>query len=210
MLAAVVFTMASASSAFPAATVTVGGTIAGDRSGLTSAIPDASVTTFNNWNYPDNYQLSDDGHIAQFLGAPGSDYTPYLAFSTGTVVITFTTPIKYFGLYWGSIDPYNQIAFTNNLGETYSYSGSAVTGLSGSSCNHPSEYVNFFSDNGETWTSVTLSSTRCDLFGFDNVAFSAAPEPAAVTTAGLGIGLALFGVLRRRTSTPRRVPKHSL
>jgi hypothetical protein len=58
------------------------------------------------------------GNMANVFAAPSDDYTKYLTVApfgdwrgNNPVTISFTEKIDYFGLYWGSWDNYNSIAF---------------------------------------------------------------------------------------------------
>lgn len=182
-------------------TITIGGTLSGN-SGETTSIANTSLTNFDSWTLPSNYTLTGTAGIVSGnsngqYASPTGDSTPYLSTGTGAVTIDFASqPIDYFGLYWGSVDAYNSIVFTNTLGQTSTYSGSSLAALGVLVNGNDSAYVNFYAAGDQNWTSVTLSSTE-NAFEFDNVS-TAAPEPASFAMAGLGIGFAALGVIRRR------------
>jgi hypothetical protein len=192
--------LATASLGF-STTITIGGTPSG-TSGETTSVSETSVTDFDTWTLPSNYTLTGSAGIVSGnangqYASPAGDSTPYLSTGTGSVTINFSAePIDYFGLYWGSVDAYNGIVFTDTLGNTSAYSGSSLAALGVLVNGNESAYVNFFGSGSEQWSSVTLFSTE-NAFEFDNVA-TAAPEPASLAMAGLGMGLAAFGIIRRR------------
>ena len=128
--------------------------------------------------------------------------------SSGTLSLVLNTTFNYFGLFWGSIDAYNSIAFLLNGAEVASFGGSAVTSPNAANGNQTAPgtntYVNFL-DLGD-FNEVRFSSNGY-AFEFDNIALaniggggSAIPEPATLGLFGLGfIGLA-FAARRRATN----------
>lgn len=136
---------------------------------------------------------------------PSGDATKYLtvaplssAEGTNPVTISFAQPIDYFGLYWGSLDEYNSIAFYSNNTLIQSFTGSSFLRPYLSTL-----YTNFFAEAGQVIDKVVLSSTSPS-FESDNHAYRVAkvPEPASevpeptsvvgVLVAGaLGVGVRL-------------------
>jgi len=133
----------------------------------------------------------------------GVDTTPYLSSGVkpynnlggGLITLSFTTPVTYFGLLWGSVDTYNKITFFNGATSLGSLSGANVlTNPHGSQGSDGSTYVNIFSDT--PFTSVVIESNGSYAFEIDNVAYGV-PDGGA-TMAMLGIGLMGLAGLRRK------------
>ncbi|MDY6785074.1 MAG: PEP-CTERM sorting domain-containing protein [Cyanobacteriota bacterium] len=133
---------------------------------------------------------------------PVNDNTPYLTVAplgttqgTNPVEISFAQSIDYFGLYWGSVDPYNSISFYNDTTLIATFTGNDVPSQKRSSV-----YANFFADPGEMFNRIVLKSSTTALES-DNHAYKFAttvPEP--VSTLSLFILGALgVGSLLKRT-----------
>lgn len=129
------------------------------------------------------------------------DYTGFL---------TAGTKINYLGLYYGSVDTYNDIAFysgntlitlvtgTQILAELFGVSGDQLSDRS-------NVYVNMEFDSSEAFTSFEFRNTTQRAFEFDNLVIGLTsrgqqlPEPESLALVGLGLmGLA---AARRRKST---------
>jgi hypothetical protein len=162
------------------------------------------------YSAPDKYtptivKGSADGQYA----TPAGDTTNYLTISntgsnvkgnTGSVTIDFTKSLDYFGLYWGSVDGYNHIAFYNDDKLVQAFGGKDVPGTtaSGNQKNHADNvFVNFFADKGETFNKVVMVSDSA-AFETDNHTYRLAsvPEPTAVL--GL-VAFAAIGVTSKRS-----------
>jgi len=199
-------------------TVTVGGSAAGDGSGLTTSVGGTTVIDFNSFATPLSGNFSSNG--VNFSGsgqvvigssagqnaAPAGDSTNYLIAGgpssfTGTETMTLTGPSSdYFGLYWGSMDAYNTLTFLSGGVVVATVTGSDVaaghnadgtqTGL------NTNNYVNIF--NLPQYDTVQLSSSQPN-FEVDNIAFGSVPEPG--TLALLGMGLLGLGIARRKRSS---------
>jgi hypothetical protein len=149
-------------------------------------------------------------------GRPLNDTTKYLTVSstsdnvvgnTGSVTVKFAQPLDYFGLYWGSIDAYNSIAFYKGDTLLNQYSGRDVpqTTASGNQTSlADNQYVNFFADTKGAFDRIVLSSTA-PAFEGDNFAYRQAPEPGAVlgllAVAAVGAGSVLKRISQLNTST---------
>jgi hypothetical protein len=154
---------------------------------------------------------SGNGHVV--IGSDGSTYAApnlndtsrYFAIpgsgpGDASVTLTFGgAKYSYLGLYWGSIDTYNQIQFKNNGGVIATVGGSnlptpspANGGQSGSATN---KYVNFYF-TGEIFDEVIFTSFDTNgeslygpyAFEMDNVAV-AVPIPATILLGLLGMGV---------------------
>lgn len=118
--------------------------------------------------------------------------------------------LNYLGLYYGSIDTYNDISFYNATGGLIqTITGQSLinlfNGTSGDQISNSSNiYVNLLFTDAEEFTSFKFT-TRAIAFEMDNVAVgynvSAIPEPGSIAL--LGLGLAALGVSRRRNKAAK-------
>ena len=114
---------------------------------------------------------------------------------------------NYFGLYYGSIDTYNDLTFYNaNGGVIATVTGtSLIQQFKGTSGNQQADssniYVNLYFDPAEQFTSFAFSTSGI-AFEMDNLAIgynvgrNSVPEPATMALAG--VALAAVVALRRR------------
>jgi hypothetical protein len=196
-------------------TVTVNNT-----SGMFSSVAGATTNTFNSAPlsgtfspYVENgitysgdfgfYQGSTDGYHR----APTNDNTTYISVprdnagpSASFTLTGFAAGTNYFGLYWGSLDDYNSITFSNGV-DSVTLTGTQLHNLTGVPFDCPpcgqaaaTTYYNFFAS--EAFTTVTLSSTNRAL-ETDNHAFATVPEPSSLALFGSGF-LGLVGMFRRK------------
>ncbi|WP_293151875.1 MULTISPECIES: hypothetical protein [unclassified Microcoleus] len=120
------------------------------------------------------------GNISYVFSAPGDDYTKYLTvapFGDGrgnnNVSISFAENIDYFGMYLGSFDSYNSIAF---------YQDNVLLKLLSGTNGSVNTYVSFFAEKNESFNKVVLASSS-PAFETDNHAYRIAepvPEPTTV------------------------------
>lgn len=150
------------------------------------------------------------GSSAGFHAQPAGTNTPYLSVpnpsASGTAILSLGTIANYFGLYWGSIDSFNSIAFSNGGDIIASYSGTDLVGefANGNQVDYTSNrYVNF-DFGGEVFDTILLSSNGY-AFETDNHAYgftgpllrtSDVPEPTAQILLLAGIA-GLFGLRKR-------------
>ena len=110
-----------------------------------------------------------------------------------------STPLKFFGLYWGSIDSYNTISFLNAVGnEIASFTGTDIAqslGLDPLTGNYNRDaYVNFFAHGpSDYFSQVQFASTQA-AFEAGNFAYEVIPTPALLPGL-IGLGVA---ALRRK------------
>jgi len=158
---------------------------------------------------PGNVSPFVTGSVSGQYAAPPNDQTRYLSIGSpgraGSVIIDFSMPINYYGLYFASADAYNTFAFYetgNDITPLISFTGTQLsTALPGDQST--GQYINFYI-NGGTVSRIVLSSTQAAL-ETDNHSYvralgndpSQVPEPATMGLMGGALtGIAL--VLRRR------------
>jgi len=206
---AAVFVSTAASASIIA--VTTGGVPAG-TSGFGSAFASAPGATTYDFNTPATtapFTTSPAGSILYTGSNPGLNATPfgdstqYASIGTSETPQTATLLISglanYIGLYWGSIDTYNNIFITDVNGGTFNINSSAYAQLSPSTGDQGvdgTKYVNIFSD--VAIESIAFSSSQ-KAFEFDNLTVAAVPE--ASTWAMMILGFLGLGFLGYRKSS---------
>ncbi len=179
----------------PAASIDIA---AGAPGVLSPGLPGATVLGFDNLpvgGLP-SYQfnggaLSGSGAIenTSLVGKyaqPAGDTTNFLTVSypsaAGAVHFAFTNPENYFGLYWGSMDPYNSITFLRDNEQIATYTGTEIVGLAGLVANGDqhstasNRYINF--DLGSGFYDEVILGTTDYAFEVDNIAFGDPPVPS--------------------------------
>jgi hypothetical protein len=197
-----------------------------DKTSSYSALNNFKVETFDhatlgkpgsgldqNWTWMGSgnvVQNSLSGKYAAPYGTTGADTTHYLSVpeaggsGNGSITAYLGNTYTYFGLWWGSIDAYNSIAFYKNNVLVQSFTGSEVIGPSPANGNQtaPSTnvYVNFL--NLGAFDSFTLTSTSF-AFEVDNIAVGGSPVPEPATLLLFGVGIAGLATLRNRIKRAR-------
>jgi PEP-CTERM motif len=139
------------------------------------------------------------------IGAlPYLDTTKYLSvLGNGLVTVTLSAAATQVSFYWGSIDKYNTITFSDGQ----SFTGNDIAGKTPDGCQQMIDcngVVTFKETNGGTFTSFTMSSGQnsFETDNFDVVLAPPVPEPstwAMMILGFLGVG---FMAYRRKVSTP--------
>jgi PEP-CTERM motif len=135
---------------------------------------------------------------------PAFDNTNYMAvMADKSETIAYSSAQKSFGLYWGSIDTYNTIAFFNGATQVASYNGGSlgltVSPFGDQNASSSNQYVTF---SNLIFDSVVLGSIGKNSFEFDNVtSVAAVPEPSTWAMMILGfMGVGFMAYRRKGTS----------
>jgi hypothetical protein len=192
-------------------------------SGLTSTVAGADTVSFNsglpsgftaNCNpsssdcgiFPssvfNNEVHNPAGNTNDFIAPGDAGQSITINLATVQSSLGISTPINYFGLYWGSVDSYNVLDFYNGSTLVESFTGADLMAMDPSLGPGTSAvFVNFFT-NGTPVTSIDLSSNG-ENFESVNEAFAETPEPATLALMGIGLlGVALL--VRSRGHEARR------
>jgi len=146
------------------------------------------------------------GKVPGQWAAPVGDSTTFLTIGStnrpSTVTISFSAPLSYFGLYMGSPDSYNSIAFYDGTDLIGSYTGNQLINP-GNGDQSIADYLNFYAAGGKI-TQVVMSSSS-PAFETDNHSYDTVPEPGTLGAPLLGLALAGLLAMRRRlfSQSPR-------
>jgi len=143
-----------------------------------------------------------NGSLTGFSATPAGDTTNYMTVQAGAgETIQFSHAETDFGLYWGSIDTYNSIAFYNGSKLVYSVSGGnlpppPINDYGSWTDPNANRYVDFVFNSVGAFNKVVITTDQ-PAFEFDNLAFaSGVPEPA--TWAMMMMGFLFVGWRLRR------------
>lgn len=159
-------------------------------SGATTGLYSGSSTTNNGLN----------GYTSPFGAGSNTNY--YAVEPNGSVTITYTAARDMFGLLIGTLDSYNNIAFsTAGIAGVQSFSGTDIATALGMASNGTTNKNVLFSGLN-SYNTVTLTDTTASAFEFVQ-ASSAVPEPAAWAMMILGMGAVGFAMRRRQKVSTR-------
>jgi hypothetical protein len=158
-----------------------------------------------------NYAPAND--TSKFLIAGQYYNTSGAKQNIGSVNISFSAPVKYFGMYWGLVNNTNTVTFRNASNQSIgTFTGQNLFNT-GQVSSQGSKYVNFFAGNNESISQIILSDTSgTNGFETDNHVFSY-KVPFGFSP-GLGIvGLGAWGAIvqfKRRWQQEKSINKPAL
>ena len=153
------------------------------------------------------------GTAAGISATPAGDLTNYMSILGGkSETLAFATAQTSFGLYWGSIDAYNEVQFLLGNSSVATYFGNTLNavppvGSNGDQFNQLALSTNaYISFSGLTFDKVILSSSG-NSFEFDNISYGGGrtlfqngiPEPSTWAMMILGFAGVGFMAYRRRS-----------
>ena len=155
-------------------------------------------------NLTGTFMIVQGSSVNQYA-APLGDTTKYLAVLGGnSATLTLTQSYSNLSFYWGSIDAFNTVTFTNAAGQNVrTFTGAQIpgapdNGAQGDALNNRRVNFNFGTDSVNK---ITFSSQQ-NAFELDTVAAGGAvPEPATWAMLLAGMGTVGVSMRRRRTTS---------
>lgn len=194
--------LSAATGAHAAVVATPGSTPAGTTNFNSQSVGAVTSSfTIGGWTFTpganSQVKIGSDGNGAQPFGTSGN----YLSIlGNGYIDISFSSRTS-IGFFWGSVDSYNSISFSN--GDTFSGSQLSPT-LSPTGCQGSPDCNSYVTLTSTTpFTSVRLSSSA-NSFEITNI--SAVPEPSTWAMMILGfLGLGFLGYRKSQSMTAFRI-----
>jgi hypothetical protein len=151
------------------------------------------------------------GDIIVRKPAPSNNTSRYLSVQAQDVTITFSAPMKYFGLNWGYADTgtLDSVSFFNGDDPLDTFKGDTVFGSQIGKVDNvePSTYVNFMASGNQTFNRVVLSNSGSSSAPFesDNHAYRQVPFGFSP-----GLGIVVLGACGAVSQLKNQVKKRKV